>query len=1039
MSKNIRFRYLFLTLALLVVMGGLEYLYTKEEPQRTIRVGWYEHPSLSTPDSITGRPKGYLVALLEQIASLENLRLEYVKTTRSALLEGLRGGKDFLMAMPITISEGRKKYADFSWPVSKFTLKIVGRADQVLGNRHLEMEKVAMGSLRGALRMEILQQWYETGLIARAESFETSDGMLDALLTGKVDFILDEADFIDALMLRYPVTLALLDNPNFATPAFFKAFPVARGNKWLLNKVNNGLRQIMNDGTYSGIFHEYHPQAHSPTSPFLSLSPATTPGGHLPILEVDDNYNAKAIMDNYFDMISNESEGVRNQTSIDAIDHFVSEGMREFQDKLRRSRIRLNELLLLIDGQPKYAPYFAAFYYRQVDDLRKSFEEIRANVETYRQKIELENIQMVNNFKMIRLLEIPEPELLWKKEWIEKNFDSVITSETRWIRQISDLLSRSDDLQDQLNEIMVKAESDIFENYRGFYLHRFSFLGNSPGQGGFAFQWHELSRSLNSWVVTLPTQFLVVVPNQYWWQSLMRLLVASILTALILAWVAARYPWIPLKSNLHLYIILWLGIYFWVGAVNLPSTNGNLLYSFATLFLSLAVMEAAWRLRGQGHLENAHNPFLLNLISLFLIDFVTDLLAPYRVLLSVLLVLAAINMAWFGYTASSKSRIRKRDIDSVLVIGGSLWLATGIAAWLGYLYPAMFISVFGVLGLCVFYAGSIFTHSLLDISKRLSGTRRSLASFISTLVIPFLWLGLLAGSIHWSANIFNANWFFVNLYDVDLIPSLAVKISLRTVLLLTLCGLLLKYFLNWLGEILIAISDSRQLDLVSLNSTFLVIRYLVWILFAIFVTASLGIDWDNLKWIVGGLSVGFGFALKDILENFFSGVIVLLGKQVRPGDTIEFGSVYGKIEKINIRATFIKTEDNALIAIPNSQIVSKEFRNWTLNGHIRRNEFEVGVAYGSDIPVVIEAMLEVMNSSNLVLKVIPPDVLFVDFAGSAIQLRARYWVHVDNRTKSASVLRRGMEEIFRARGIVIPFPQLEVHCDIPPSLLPGYR
>ena len=249
--------------------------------------------------------------------------------------------------------------------------------------------------------------------------------------------------------------------------------------------------------------------------------------------------------------------------------------------------------------------------------------------------------------------------------------------------------------------------------------------------------------------------------------------------------------------------------------------------------------------------------------------------------------------------------------------------------------------------------------------------------------------------------------------------------------MLVLSGLLVKYLLNWLGEMLIVIADSRQFDTVSVNSTFLVIRYVVWILYVIFVLASLRIDWDNLKWILGGLSVGFGFALKDILENFFSGIIVLLGKQVRPGDTIEFGSVYGKIERINIRATFIKTEDNALIAIPNSQIVSKEFRNWTLNGHIRRVEFEVGVAYGSDIPLVIETMLDVMNAANVVLKVIPPDVLFVDFASSALQLRARYWVHVDNRTKSASILRRSMEEAFRARGIVIAFPQLDVHLDTP--------
>ena len=1035
MSNKTLFR--LFALALLVVLGGLVFLFTKEDAPRTIRVAWYEHPPLYSQDPKTGQPTGNLVALLEEIASRENLRLEYVITTRSAILDGLEKGKDFLMALPITISEARKEYVDFSWPVSQFTLKIAGRADKMAGDRPLEMEKKIIGSLRGALRMEILHYWYETGLIAGIESFETSDALVDALLTGKVNFIFDESEFIDTLMVRYPDSLALLDSPNFNTPSFYKAFPVARGNKWLLDSINRGLRQIMNDGTYSGIYREYHTQGVPPKSPSRSGTERTSPEGRLPSLDIDDNYNAKAIMDNYFDMISNESEGVRNEASIEMLDRFVSEGRQEFQQKFEHAMTRLNELLLLIEGQPAYAPYFAAFYYRQVDDLRKSFAEIRANVESHRQKFEIENIQMTNNLKMIKLLEIPDGDLQWRKEWIERNFDSVISSQTRWIRQIDDVLTGSLDFHAQLNDIMIKAERDIFDNYKGFYTNRFLFLGNSPGQGGYVFQWRELSRSLSSWIVVLPTQLLVVIPNQQWWPALLRLLMAACLSAVILALVMVRYRWLPLKPYLRPYIILWVGIFFWVGAINLPSTNGNLFYSFALLLLSLAIMDTAWKARGHGQSDTALNPFLLNLPSLFLIDLVTDLLAPYRVLLATLLLLAALNMAWIAFYAWSFRRPRQRDIASILLIGGGLWLGAGIAAWLGYLYPAMFIVVFGILALGVFYTGTIFTRVLLRISNRLSSSQRSLASFITTLVIPFLWLGLTFGAIHWSANIFNANWFFVHLYDVALFPDFSIEISLRTILMLVLSGLLVKYLLNWLGEMLIVISDSRQFDTVSINSTFLVIRYLVWILFVFVVFASLQVDWDNLKWILGGLSVGFGFALKDILENFFSGIIVLLGKQVRPGDTIEFGSVYGKIERINIRATFIKTEDNALIAIPNSQIVSKEFRNWTLNGHIRRNEFEVGVAYGSDIPLVIETMLEVMNTANIVLKAIPPDVLFVDFASSAIQLRARFWVHVDNRTKSASVLRRSMEEAFRAHGIVIAFPQLDVHLNASASVPQG--
>jgi small-conductance mechanosensitive channel len=738
-------------------------------------------------------------------------------------------------------------------------------------------------------------------------------------------------------------------------------------------------------------------------------------------------------------MISNESEGVRGQASIDFFNSKIRDGKHEFAYKLHRSKVRLNELLLLIDGQPRNGPYFAAFYYRQIEDLRIASMGVRARLEGYLQRFEMENTQTRNNLKMIQALEIPNSDLLWRKNWIKTNYDSIIASQARWIEQIEDLLKQTVEFQAQLNEIMAAAEHNLIANYEGYFSYRFDFLGNTYGRSGLSFQWYELSRSMNGWVVALPTQLLVILPDKHWWPNLAGLALVTLLLAAITASLVARYRWFTLAKYLRPYIYGWLGIYFALGIIILPSTSKDLFFSLAMLFFALAIMDSAWKARNDDKTDPRGNPLLFTIFSLALIDLMTDLLAPIRVVLAAIMVLGIMNIIWFVLCYKFPGSRPKQDIPSILLTGGLVWSGAGIAAWMGYLYPAMLIAVFGGLTLCVLYAGTVFTRFLLLVSNTLTSGRRSWASFISTLVIPFLWLGLFIGAIHWAASVFNANWFFLHIYDIDLVPAVSIEISLRKMLVLLLIGLLVRFTLSWLGEMLAVISDSRQLDLVSINSTFLVIRYVVWILFILFVLASLHIEWDNLKWILGGLSVGFGFALKDILENFFSGIIVLIGKQVRPGDTIEFGTVYGKVDKINVRATFIKTEDNALIAIPNTQIVSKEFRNWTLNGDIRRNQFEVGVAYGSDIQFVIETMLEIMNASNLVLKVIPPDVLFIDFASSAILLRARYWVHVGSRSISASLLRRRMEEVFRERGIVIAFPQLDVHIDnaaARPSLLP---
>lgn len=1039
MPNRTLYKFSLLALALMMAVGAPWVLLRNEEVPRTVRVGWYVHPPLITQDPKTNHPSGYHVELLEEIASRENLRLEYVKADRSEIMDGLGGGKEFLMAVPITITEERKEFIDFTWPIGDYTPKIAGRVGKSATDEFIGMEMKYFGALRGTVQMDVVKYWFEAGLIAGIEGFDTSEALIDGVLSGKVDFILDESEFIDALLLQHPDSIIIVEDTSLSAPPLFKAFPVAKGQGWLRGRINQGLRKMMNDGAYSAIYRKYFNTNNPTEADSQSGASGSLREDFFPDIVIDDNYNAREILDNYFDMISNESEGVRGQASIDFINSKIRDGKHEFAYKLHRSKVRLNELLLLIDGQPRNAPYFAAFYYRQIEDLRIASMVVRARLEGHLQRFEMENTQTRNNLKMIQALEIPNSDLLWRKNWIKTNYDSIIAGQARWIEQIEDLLKQTVEFQAKLNEIMADAEHNLIENYEGYFSYRFDFLGNAYGRAGISFQWYELSRSLNGWVVALPTQLLVIIPDKHWWPNLAGLALVTLLLAAIAAPLVARYRWFTLAKYLRPYISGWLGIYFALGIIILPSTSKDLFFSLAMLFIALAIMDSAWKARNNDKSDLRRNPLLLTILSLALIDFMTDLLAPIRVTLAAMMVLGIINILWFVHCYKFPGPRPTQDIPSILLTGGLVWFGAGIAAWMGYLYPAMLIAVFGGLTLCVLYAGTVFTRFLLLVSNALTSGRRSWASFISTLVIPFLWLGLFIGAIHWAASVFNANWFFLHIYDIDLVPAVSIEISLRKLLVLLLIGLLVRFTLSWLGEMLAVISDSRQLDLVSINSTFLVVRYLVWILFILFVLASLHIEWDNLKWILGGLSVGFGFALKDILENFFSGIIVLIGKQVRPGDTIEFGTVYGKVDKINVRATFIKTEDNALIAIPNSQIVSKEFRNWTLNGDIRRNQFEVGVAYGSDIQFVIETMLEVMNASNLVLKVIPPDVLFIDFASSAILLRARYWVHVDSRSISASLLRRRMEEVFRDCGIVIAFPQLDVHIDTSaasPSLLP---
>ena len=1029
-------RFTLLLLTLLVTLGGYWWLTGESGGPRTVRVGWYEHAPLIWSDAESGRPRGYYPALLEEIAHREQLHLEYVRTDRGTLLAGLAAGT-FDLAIPITITNPRKAVVDFSWPIDEYQRRVLGRRAALMAGPSPEFEKQAFGALQGSVHQELIEGWFKSGLIGGVQTFTEPEQMVQALRSGTIAYLLDEAGIVAAFQDQYPEDLQILETEDFLTPTAYRAFPVAKDQDWLLRRINNALRNLMRDGNFSTIYRQYHDSdLPAATSVKPDLEGDDLRWRHrLPRLEVDENYDARAILDNYFDVISSDAEGVRDRAKIELINGLIRDGRHEFATKLHRAQIRLNELVLLIDGQPQDVPYFSAFYYRQIQDLSQSFERVRDSLRGYRQKFNLENTQLKNNLTMIQSIEMVEPELSWRGNWISHNFDSALITQERWVEQIDDIIRQSDEFIAQSHQILKRGEEELLAHYQQYFFQQFDFFGGGEDVGGLRFQFLELNRSFVSWLLALPTQWRVILPDDYLWYSLVWQFVTVFLIAVLVTLVILWRTHFPLARYRRPYLAVWLGIYCLYAYLSMPSTNDSIFYTLAMMFLGLAIMDYAWKTRFDDEDIPGLNPFLLTIFSIALLDLITDLLAPKRVILLSLVLLGLGNLLWvIGNSVIHKKR--RVDIHSLFHLSGLIWMAVGITAWLGYLYPALALAVFGGLALSLFYAGTVITQNLLRVAHAIRDRRTFTASIISTLLIPLLWFSLLLGAAHWGASVFNAIWFITPLFNADLIPSDAVEISLRTLFSILLAGVFLRFILNWFYEMLAVISDSRQLDLVALNSTYLVIRYVVWILFVLVALTSLNIDWNNLKWIVGGLSVGFGFALKDILENFFAGIIILLGKQVRPGDTIEFSSVYGKVHKINIRATFIKTEDNALIALPNSQIVSKEFRNWTLNGDIRRYEFQVGVAYDTDTQVAIQTLLEVMRASPYVLKVQQPDVLVVDFADSAILLKARFWIKVANRTKSAAALRHDTLAAFRARGIVIAFPQMDVHLDLPGGALP---
>ncbi len=190
----------------------------------------------------------------------------------------------------------------------------------------------------------------------------------------------------------------------------------------------------------------------------------------------------------------------------------------------------------------------------------------------------------------------------------------------------------------------------------------------------------------------------------------------------------------------------------------------------------------------------------------------------------------------------------------------------------------------------------------------------------------------------------------------------------------------------------------------------------------------LGVDFTGLAVIFGFLSVGIGFGLQNITSNFISGLIVLFERPISVGDRVVVNGIEGDIEEINIRATKVKTLENISIIVPNSDFVSKDVINYSHGDPTFKLTVDVGVAYDSDLDLVLQALDEVANESTSVMKRRKHDIHLRSFGDSAWNMKLIVWIpNVKNRYTIQNELNQAIIRKFNERGIDIPFPQHDIH------------
>lgn len=199
---------------------------------------------------------------------------------------------------------------------------------------------------------------------------------------------------------------------------------------------------------------------------------------------------------------------------------------------------------------------------------------------------------------------------------------------------------------------------------------------------------------------------------------------------------------------------------------------------------------------------------------------------------------------------------------------------------------------------------------------------------------------------------------------------------------------------------------------------------------AILVALSItGVKMQNIALIAGALSVGIGFGLQNIVNNFISGLILLFERPIRSGDWIITGETEGYVKSINIRSTQIQTFDQADVIVPNSELITAKVTNWMLHNTYGRITVSIGVGYDSDVNNVSRILLDIAHNHPMIMneksnRVSPPKVLFRNFGDSALNFELRCFIYdIDQRINIISEINFAIIKAFREEDIEIPFPQ----------------
>lgn len=307
----------------------------------------------------------------------------------------------------------------------------------------------------------------------------------------------------------------------------------------------------------------------------------------------------------------------------------------------------------------------------------------------------------------------------------------------------------------------------------------------------------------------------------------------------------------------------------------------------------------------------------------------------------------------------------------------------------------------------------------LGLNGPLSTTTQLLLGLVADILLFALLMIFLA--LAWGVNQATLVSYMLELfYGVSIGP---VTISLGNILaaiVILIIGIGITRFLS--GGLNVRLEQQSGIDPGVRNSMVTGLTYVGYLLALVAGVGAIGLDLSNLAIIAGALSVGIGFGLQNIVNNFVSGLILLIERPVKVGDWVVVGDKEGYVRRINVRSTEIETFPRASVIIPNSELISSPVMNWTHRNRLGRVDINIPLSYAVDVEKARDVLLQCLKNHDDILSMPAPQVIFRDFGSGQLLFALRgHIADVERRQLIESDLRFVIHKCLKDSGIGLPF------------------